>query len=500
MTHTHTRIPTSVHILLQVPPKNKTMSDVFHVNAFEHMMKRQKIRRELEQGASAKHNPLIWGVVYEWVLDRIDNPDHPLFGISYIGQVAREGLNPQQAFEARSREHVNGANREEKDLGFHCVLKEFGEHAFSRRIVEQNELPRTCAMKWANEREQHHIRERGGVLRDMEEKLEQTLNLTSGGQGDPAKRWETIQAVSARRWHEFQRQYQAYFDREGHGRVPTDHVEGNYTLGFTVRNIRMGRFLSNHSDRTEWLQKRGWVKNERDAKWMDFQRQYQAYFDREGNGRVPTDHVEGNYPLGVTIKNIRDSGHFVSNRTDRTEWLQQRGWVENELDAKWLDFQRQYQAYFDREGHGRVPKSHMEGNYPLGVTVQCIRNRGYFVSNHPDRTEWLQQRGWVENERDAKWLDFQRHYQAYFDREGHGRVPKAYKTVSGYNLGKVVTNIRSALSTVKGKRFRLQWLHDRGFVMHRTNSAQNKRKWDQAWATCPARPTPDSDSSDSDSD
>ena len=455
-------------------------------NAFDLMMKRQKTRHKLEDNPS--NNPLTWAIIYEWLLDNEEfvSRDHPLFGISYIGQVVRGGLLPHQAFEVRTNDHITGANRKDKDLGFHCVLKQFGARAFSRRILEKIELPRTEAMEWADEREKHHIAERGGVLQDMEERLEQTLNLTSGGQGDPAGKWEAIQALSARRWHEFQRKYQAYFDRKGDGRVPTYHVEDGYRLGQAVASIRTQKhFVDGSPERMQWLKSRGWVDNEIDAKWEDFKAAYQSYYDREGDGRMLQDHVEVGYPLGIAVSNIRSQNRFVKGRPERMQWLRKRGWVDNEYDAKWEDFKAAYQSYYDRKRDGRVPTDHVESGYPLGQTVSSIRTLKYFVDGRPERMKWLKDRGWVECERDAQWEDFQAAYQSYYDRRRDGRVPR-HHVESGYPLGQTVVNIRMKLSHVKGKRDRLQWLKDRRFMMHCRTPNLNKLRWDAAWATCPS--------------
>jgi hypothetical protein len=291
-------------------------------------------------------------------------------------------------------------------------------------------------------------------------------------------------------------QYQSFFEREGHGRVPTDHVENGQPIGVAVCDIRaQSNFVKGRPERLEWLLERGWVANEFDARWIDFQVAYQAFFGREGHGRVPQDHVENGQPIGETVSNIRSRSIFVKGRPERMEWLQDRGWVANELDAQWIDFQVAYQSFFHREGHGRVPQNHVENGQPVGQTVSHIRYKSDFVKGRPERMQWLKDRGWVANELDAKWEDFQVEFDLFFKSKKHGRVWRSYPSPSGYNLGVTVNNIRAKLRFVKGKPDRLQWLKDRGFVMHATNSLENKRKWKAAWATCPTKSTSGSGSS-----
>ena len=46
-----------------------------------------------------------------------------------------------------------------------------------------------------DDRERALIKEHGGKLKDMDRKLNQTLNLTDGGQGgDPRLYWQNMQA------------------------------------------------------------------------------------------------------------------------------------------------------------------------------------------------------------------------------------------------------------------------------------------------------------------
>ena len=100
-------------------------------------------------------NPMIFAALYEWVLDKID-PAHPLYGITYVGQLVREGKTPEQAFDERTREHINNSIRQPKAAGIHWAIQNFGVASFTFHLIagERKHAIHVEASKWANEREQ----------------------------------------------------------------------------------------------------------------------------------------------------------------------------------------------------------------------------------------------------------------------------------------------------------------------------------------------------------
>jgi hypothetical protein len=201
-------------------------------------------------------------LIYEWTLDLID-PEHPLFGTPYFGQVVRTGLTCQEMFEARKREHIGDARRQPKELGLHCAIRVFGEGAFTVRMVETTRLPRKQAMEWANEREIALIAEHGGVMRDCEpsKPMRQTFNLTSGGQGDPHRVWKGLEAYSRKKLNKVWPKFKAFYEAHEHLRVP----RSNPDLGRIVNHIRTRNDYLWHADFKAWLYERGFKMHARDA-------------------------------------------------------------------------------------------------------------------------------------------------------------------------------------------------------------------------------------------
>ena len=188
--------------------------------------------------------------------------------------------------------------------------------------------------------------------------------------------------------------------------------------------------------------------------------------------------VPDGFPLGQLVSNIRSQHDYIKGHPERRTWLQERGWVENELDAKWEDVQRYLGAYFDKNGDLRVPQSYtVPDGFPLGQLVSNIRSQHDYIKGHPERRTWLQERGWVENELDAKWEDVQRYLQAYFDKKGDLRVPRSYTVPDGFPLGQLVSHIRSRHDYIKGHPERRTWLKAHGFKMHARNAVEDAKRW-----------------------
>jgi dTDP-4-dehydrorhamnose 3,5-epimerase-like enzyme len=350
--------------------------------------KRPRIEQDVEQDVEEdKVNALI----YEWRLDRID-PEHSLFGTSYFGQVVRNGLTHEEAFHVRKQEHISNATREPKDLGLHWAITTFGVEAFSVESLEKELLPRTQARNWANERERTLIDENGGVMRDCEPRvnIQQTFNLTLGGQGDPQKMWLGIQASSRKKLKRVWPKFEAYYEKHGHLRVPQTDPD----LGRTVNCIRSQKDFLWHADFKAWLDERGFVYDARawhveEEVWPKFK----AYYEKHGHLRVPQTDPD----LGSTVNNIRSRKDFLWH-ADFKAWLREHGFV---YDARAWHVEEEvwpkFKAYYERHGHLRVPQTDPD----LGGIVKCIRSRKDFLW-HADFKAWLREHGFKMHARNDR--------------------------------------------------------------------------------------------------
>lgn len=218
-------------------------------------------------------DPWYTAVIYEAHLEHVD-PEKPLWRVPYIGQVVRVGT-AEQNFEKRKRQHETKATRDSKDLGFHAIIGMYGADKIAWRIVSSKSGRRSEVQAWANAEEIRLIGEHGGVLRDMDAKLQQTLNLTKGGQGDPAVVWAGIEARRRRALAKFKAAMEAYVAEHGSALVPKAYVDDDgYRLGAQLNKFRQGRMrkgMSNEADITAWaeaLPKWHWNARESDE-WRE---------------------------------------------------------------------------------------------------------------------------------------------------------------------------------------------------------------------------------------
>ena len=269
-------------------------------------------------------DPWYTAVLYEAHLEHVD-PEEPLWRVPYFGQVVRVGT-PDEISKARQTEHVNDSAREEKDLGFHAVLDMFGANSVEWRIVSSQSGRRSAMQAWANAEEKRLIDENGGVLRNMDARLVQTLNLTKGGQGDV--RWAGIDAWRRRALTKFKRAMAKYVEARESALVPIAFVDDDkYPLGVRLSGFRRGEMrkgLPEEAQIVAWaeaLPKWAWDARTTDEylegleqraeersriAFAKFKAAMETYVAEHKSALVPQDFVTvDGYPLGARLANFR---------------------------------------------------------------------------------------------------------------------------------------------------------------------------------------------------
>ena len=271
-------------------------------NAFEKMM-------------AAEKDPWYTAVLYEAWLEHAD-PEEPLWRVPYFGQAVRVGT-AEAVFKVRKRKHETDAALEDKDLGFHAVIDRFGAKAIVWRIVSFKSGPRSKMQAWANAEEIRLIDENGGILRDMDAKLEQTLNLTKGGQGDARAVWAGIDAHRQRAFNRFKAAMQAYVKEYESSLVPQEYVAANnYPLGVALSNFRQGKMRKGMPEEEEinaWAQALpnfAWNAQRSQQRSVDalsvFKLAMEKYVKECHSSLVPKEYIDADeYPLGMALNNFR---------------------------------------------------------------------------------------------------------------------------------------------------------------------------------------------------
>ena len=172
-----------------------------------------------------RHVAAVVATIYAWTFD----PPfaHPLKGCSYFGQTRR-------AFEVRTSQHKHDSVRDPKELGLHALWRQYphDDHWVIQTIEARSFADAVAAHDWMNQEEVRLIHAHGGVLRDMDAELTQTLNLTRGGQGDPRAVWDGLMAWSRRRLSEVWPKFEDWYatgtcipQGQGPGRMCPQHPE-----------------------------------------------------------------------------------------------------------------------------------------------------------------------------------------------------------------------------------------------------------------------------------
>jgi hypothetical protein len=205
--------------------------------------------------------------------------------------------------------------------------------------------------------------------------------------------------------------------------------------------------------------------------------------------------------LGLMISKIRSSGTFVKSDPGRRQWLEDEGFVFDVLKEKWEDAQRALEQYRDVHGGLDIPQRYKvpaEKPWPegmwgvaLGKMAAHIRCQGCFVSDNPERKQWLEERGFRFDTKDAPKLEYDNRWEfsvlpalaSYRDAYGGLNVPRPFVVPSeepwpedswGLKLGIVTNAIRSKGVYTRNHPERLQQLKDMGFVFD-----DNERRWEE---------------------
>jgi superfamily II DNA or RNA helicase len=232
---------------------------------------------------------------------------------------------------------------------------------------------------------------------------------------------------------------QRYAEQRGHARVPVGHVENGVALGRWVNKQRTRRHSLNEAKRRSLEQIPGWAWDSHDITFMRAYAVLQRYVEREGTARVPQSHVEDGFNLGVWVNTQRQQKDGLP--ADRRSLLESLpGWTWNPIQEAFDANCVLLTKYAEREGHTRVPQSHVEDGHPLGKWVNKQRSRRAGLD--PARRSRLEALpGWTWSARNEAFDDALSALQSFATSFGHTQVPLSHKE-NDVDLGRWVAGIR----------------------------------------------------------
>ena len=418
-----------------------------------------------------KHDPVKTAVVYHRWLERVD-PAEPLWRIPYFGQVVRNGAARKVAM-SRWKEEDRKSLSNPKQVGLSAVLGRFSPDHVDNALLEHRVGPRSVVQAWANKRERELIAEHGGVLRDMNRRLKQTLNIQPGAKiGNP---WPSQDAFRANAFHRFKSEMEAYIQAFGTSLVPGAYTSAltGYNLGIQLTNFRAGKMrdgMPNKKDIEAWAESLpAWTWSIRASALACFKEEMEVYVQAFGTSMVPRAYTSAltGYNLGTQLDNFRRGMLHIGKPHEKevVEWAESlTGWTWNVADSKWDQFKSEMGMYVASNGTAAVPQSFRSSSgFKLGRVVHAIRSPRdcRFVNGNAERCAWLESLpGWCWDRHDQQWVAFQNELIFYVAAYGNAQVPYSYKASSGCKLGIAVSNIRKGASFLNGHdaKTRRAWL------------------------------------------
>jgi superfamily II DNA or RNA helicase len=225
--------------------------------------------------------------------------------------------------------------------------------------------------------------------------------------------------------------------KHGHTKVPVDSMQNGLRLGIWTRHLRRGSLKINDAQRSE-LNQMGFTWNLSDEEFDRRLRILRSYRLKYGHSQVPFSWVEDDVQLGSWVNTIRTGR--ITLTTEQRQLLDDLDFVWNVRESSFLKGLKSLERFKLREGHVKVPRKWVEGDFKLGDWVVVLRTRRDKLSI--ENQSALNQLGFEWNPRSNRWETGFRSLQAFALREGHARVPDKW-IEEGYNLGAWVGKVRS---------------------------------------------------------
>lgn len=223
-------------------------------------------------------------------------------------------------------------------------------------------------------------------------------------------------------WHEWFGRLAKFKEREGHCRVPKDHLEDGLALGNWVRRQRQDgsdMVASLSESRIKLLDELGFIWSLFDEQWdLNFEA-LKKFKEREGDFCVPQGHIENGLDISRWIRTQRVFRETLDD--ERKRRLEEIEFIFDEATENWKKGFSVLTIFAIREGHCRVPKFHIECDFLLGKWVSSQRNRAPLPAEQKQLLEHL---GLVLDKKNSEWEDGFFALKKFVDREGHCRVPK----------------------------------------------------------------------------
>jgi hypothetical protein len=178
---------------------------------------------------------------------------------------------------------------------------------------------------------------------------------------------------------------------------------------------------------------------------------------REGHINLPKDHIESG--INLSSWTVIQRAQRVKMQPSRRRRLEDIGFSWDPHGEHWESNFKALVKFKKREGHTRVPSSHIENGVKLGIWASNTRSK--FKELSSEQIKRLKLIGFSTSPRDEIWDQYFSAVRKFRQREGHFRVKRNH-TEDGLNLGTWMQNQRSQKKKLSSDR--LKKLNSIGFT------------------------------------
>jgi Helicase associated domain len=196
-------------------------------------------------------------------------------------------------------------------------------------------------------------------------------------------------------WEQAFKRLVAFKNRDGHCRVPDEHVESGFKLGKWVGKQRAKKRMS--PEQRQRLTELGFVWDPSSDQWEKGFHFLKQYRHREKHCRVHPRYEESGFKLGVWVTTQRHSKKPIP--LERRRQLDDLGFVWDPLEADWEQGFTYLVAFKNKTGHCVVPQPFELEGFALGRWVSKQRLNADKMSD--ERRERLAGIGFIWQPRDA---------------------------------------------------------------------------------------------------
>ena len=184
--------------------------------------------------------------------------------------------------------------------------------------------------------------------------------------------------------------------KEGHSDVPRDSALGEWL----ARIRHAGRTGKLPDVKRKDLEKIGATMTPLAGRWEEGYRLLDKFVKRQGVD-IPRRHIEDGVNLWAWLHQQRRDARSGSLAPEKKQKLAKLGVL---AATPWDRHIKALDGYVKREGHGTVPRSHVEGDVKLGAWLAKQKSRAQNNKLHPDQKKALERLGVRLTEPTAKRL------------------------------------------------------------------------------------------------